>query len=214
MHVYVRAPPEKRINIIQNRRYRMFYYKITDTSDGSEQFLKPSEARRFLSLEDDALKAYADMGAKFGRFVINKLTAEQALYEKEELRLKRQKTAEADSRREYIAEHGASIWCGYLLFAAKFLNRMPAAVSDVNIRTFGNADLSGITMPMIAVYRNPADYPGWFVARVFDHGQPLNIHIRRRKIEEIHADIIKTFPGMIPFAPGAEDDSCIVETWV
>lgn len=141
----------------------MFYYKITDTSDGSEQFLKPSEA---------------------------------------------------DSRREYIAEHGASIWCGYLLFAAKFLNRMPAAVSDVNIRTFGNADLSGITMPMIAVYRNPADYPGWFVARVFDHGQPLNIHIRRRKIEEIHADIIKTFPGMIPFAPGAEDDSCIVETWV
>lgn len=79
MHVYVRAPPEKRINIIQNRRYRMFYYKITDTSDGSEQFLKPSEARRFLSLEDDALKAYADMGAKFGRFVINKLTAEQAL---------------------------------------------------------------------------------------------------------------------------------------
>ena len=214
MHVYVRAPPEKRINIIQNRRYRMFYYKITDTSDGSEQFLKPSEARRFLSLEDDALKAYADMGAKFGRFVINKLTAEQALYEKEELRLKRQKTEEADSRREYIAEHGASIWCGYLLFAAKFLNRMPAAVSDVNIRTFGNADLSGITMPMIAVYRNPADYPGWFVARVFDHGQPLNIHIRRRKIEEIHADIIKTFPGMIPFAPGAEDDSCIVETWV
>lgn len=192
----------------------MFYYKITDTSDGSEQFLKPSEARRFLSLEDDALKAYADMGAKFGRFVINKLTAEQALYEKEELRLKRQKTEEADSRREYIAEHGASIWCGYLLFAAKFLNRMPAAVSDVNIRTFGNADLSGITMPMIAVYRNPADYPGWFVARVFDHGQPLNIHIRRRKIEEIHADIIKTFPGMIPFAPGAEDDSCIVETWV
>nr|DAN69511.1 MAG TPA: hypothetical protein [Caudoviricetes sp.] len=192
----------------------MFYYKITDTSDGSEQFLKPSEARRFLSLEDDALKAYADMGAKFGRFVINKLTAEQALYEKEELRLKRQKTAEADSRREYIAEHGASIWCGYLLFAAKFLNRMPAAVSDVNIRTFGNADLSGITMPMIAVYRNPADYPGWFVARVFDHGQPLNIHIRRRKIEEIHADIIKTFLGMIPFAPGAEDDSCIVETWV
>lgn len=34
MSVYVRAPPEKRINIIQNRRYRMFYYKITDTSDG------------------------------------------------------------------------------------------------------------------------------------------------------------------------------------
>lgn len=214
MHVYVRAPPEKRINIIQNRRYRMFYYKITDTSDGSEQFLKPSEARRFLSLEDDALKAYADMGAKFGRFIINKLTAEQALYEKEELRLKRQETAAADSRREYIAEHGPSIWCGYLLFAAKFIHRTSAAVSDVNIRTFGNADLSGITMPMIAVYRNPADYPGWFVARVFDHGQPLNIHIRRRKIEEIRADIIKAFPGMIPFAPGAEDDSCIVETWV
>ena len=190
----------------------MFYYKITDTSDGSEQFLKPSEARRFLSLEDDALKAYANMGAKFGRFVINKLTTEQAEREKEELRLKRQKNAEADRRREYIAEHGPSIWCGYLLFAAKFIHRTSAAVSDVNIRTFGNADLSGITMPMIAVYRNPADYPGWFVARVFDHGQPLNIHIRRRRIEEIRADIIKTFPGMIPFAPGAEDDSCIVET--
>lgn len=192
----------------------MFYYKITDTSDGSEQFLKPSEARRFLSLEDDALKAYANMRAKFGRFVINKLTTEQAEREKEELRLKRQKNAEADRRREYIAEHGPSIWCGYLLFAAKFIHRTSAAVSDVNIRTFGNADLSGITMPMIAVYRNPADYPGWFVARVFDHGQPLNIHIRRRRIEEIRADIIKTFPGMIPFAPGADDDKVILQVWM
>lgn len=192
----------------------MFYYRITDTSDGSEQYLKPSDARKFLNLEDSVLKAYADMGAKFGRFVINKLTAEQAEREKEELRLKRQKTAVEDRRREYIAKHGPSIWCGYLLFAAEFLHRTPAAVSDVNIRTFGNAELSGITMPMIAVYKNPADYLGWFVARVFDHGRPLNIHIRRRRIEEIHADIIKTFPGMIPFAPGAEDDSHIVETWV
>lgn len=188
----------------------MFYYKITDTENGSEQFLKPADARRFLRLEDDALRAYAEMGAKFGRFVINRLTAEQAEREKEELRLKRQKIAAADRRREYIAEHGPSIWCGYLLFAAKFLHRTSAAVSDVNIRTFGNADLSGITMMMIAVYKNP----GWYVARVFDHGQPLNVHIRRRRIEEIHADVIKTFPGMIPFAPGADDDSHIVETWV
>ena len=214
MHVYVRAPPGNGINIIQTRRYRMFYYRITDTSDGSEQFLKPADARRFLSLEDDALRAYAEMGVQFGKFSIKKLTAEQAEREKEELRLKRQKNAAADRRREYIAKHGPSVWCGYLLFAAKFLHRTSAAVSDVNIRTFGNADLSGITMPMIAVYKNPADYPGWYVARVFDHGQPLNVHIRRRRIEEIHADIIKTFPGMIPFAPGAEDDPCIVETWV
>lgn len=109
----------------------MFYYRITDTSDGSEQFLKPSEARKFLNLEDSALKAYADMGAKFGRFVINRLTAEQAEREKEELRLKRQKDAAADRRREYIAKHGPSIWCGYLLFAAKFLHRMPAAVISI-----------------------------------------------------------------------------------
>ena len=192
----------------------MFYYKITDTENGSEQFLKPSDARRFLSLEDDALRAYAEMGVQFGKFSIKKLTAEQAEREKEELRLKRQKTAAADRRREYIAKHGPNIWCGYLLFAAKFLHRTPVAVSDVNIRTFGNADLSGITMPMIAVYKNPADYPGWYVARVFDHGQPLNVHIRRRRIDEIRTDIIKTFPGMIPFASGAEDDSHIVETWV
>lgn len=39
----------------------MFYYRITDTSDGSEQFLKPSDARKFLNLEDSALKAYADI---------------------------------------------------------------------------------------------------------------------------------------------------------
>lgn len=193
----------------------MFYYRITDTSDGSEQFLKPSDARKFLNLEDSALKAYADMGAKFGRFVINKLTTEQAEREKEELRLKRQKTAAAGRRREYIAKHGPSIWCGYLLFAAKFLNRMPAAVSsDVNIRTFRNADISGITMPCVTVYASPSDYPGWYVARLFDLGHPLNVHIRRRTVEEIRADIIRRFPGMIPFAPGADDDTCIVETWI
>lgn len=69
-------------------------------------------------------------------------------------------------------------------------------------------------MPCITVYASPSDYPGWYVARLFDLGHPLNVHIRRRTVEEIRADIIRKFPGMIPFAPGAEDDSHIVETWV
>ena len=112
----------------------MFYYRITDTSDGSEQFLKPSDARKFLNLEDSALKAYAD--------------------------------------------------------------------------------ISGITMPCVTVYASPSDYPGWYVARLFDLGHPLNVHIRRRTVEEIRADIIRRFPGMIPFAPGADDEPCIVETWI
>lgn len=192
----------------------MLYYRLNDVKNGSVRFMKPSEARIFLNLEDEALKAYADIGEQFGGYVISRITAQQAEREREALEAERMRKAAVSRRSEYIAKHGPSIWCGYLLFAAEFLHRTSAAVSDVNIRTFGNADLSGITMPMIAVYKNPADYPGWFVARVFDHGQPLNIHIRRRRIEEIHADIIKTFPGMIPFAPGAEDDSHIVETWV
>lgn len=129
------SPAGNRINIIiQTRRYRMFYYRITDTSDGSEQFLKPSDARKFLNLEDSALKAYAD--------------------------------------------------------------------------------ISGITMPCVTVYASPSDYPGWYVARLFDLGHPLNVHIRRRTVEEIRADIIRRFPGMIPFAPGADDEPCIVETWI
>lgn len=193
----------------------MLYYRLNDVKNGSVLFMKPSEARIFLNLEDEALKAYADIGEQFGGYVISRITAQQAEREREALEAERMRKAAVSRRSEYIAKHGPSIWCGYLLFAAKFLNRMPAAVSsDVNIRTFRNADLSGITMPMIAVYKNPADYPGWFVARVFDHGRPLNIHIRRRTVEEIRADIIRRFPGMIPFAPGAEDDSHIVETWI
>lgn len=192
----------------------MLYYRLNDVKNGSVRFMKPSEARIFLNLEDEALKAYADMGEQFGGYVISRITAQQAEREREALEAERMRKAAVSRRSEYIAKHGPSIWCGYLLFAAKFLHRTSAAVSDVNIRTFGNADLSGITMPMIAVYKNPADYPGWFVARVFDYSRPLNIHIRRRRIDEIRTDIIKTFPGMIPFAPGADDEPCIVEIWV
>lgn len=193
----------------------MLYYRLNDVKNGSVLFMKPSEARIFLNLEDEALKAYADMGEQFGGYVISRITAQQAEREREALEAERMRKAAVSRRSEYIAKHGPSIWCGYLLFAAKFLNRMPAAVSsDVNIRTFRNAAMSGITMPCVTVYASPSDYPGWYVARLFDHGHPLNVHIRRRTVEEIRADIIRRFPGMIPFAPGADDEPCIVEIWL
>lgn len=88
-------------------------------------------------------------------------------------------------------------------------------IEDVNVGTFAKADISRIGVLAVVIYdMTTKDHPEWFVARIFDNGNPTNFYILRKTYEQITEDIKKAFPQMIPFKPGAEDDKVILQVWM
>lgn len=86
---------------------------------------------------------------------------------------------------------------------------------DINIGTLTKADTSQIRLLAVVVYDTTTkDHPGWYVARIFDGGKPVNCYILRKSYKEIKDDIMKAFPTLIPFNPGAEDDKVILKIWL
>lgn len=74
---------------------------------------------------------------------------------------------------------------------------------------------SDLNFPLITVYKNPKDYPGAFVARVWegDRALPINVLIKRETLQEIRKDIKAAgFTARLPWQQG--DDPVIVETWM
>ena len=82
------------------------------------------------------------------------------------------------------------------------------------VRSFAEVDISGLKLPVICVFRNPADYPGKCVARIFDGAKPTNTVITRDTVDEIRKDITSSFPDMLPFAKCKGDYKSIVESWI
>lgn len=68
------------------------------------------------------------------------------------------------------------------------------------------------TIPIITVYHDPADYPGKFVARVWDVNQPTSL----AAIADTYEELLQAIPTnqMVRMAPDARDDPTIVETWI
>nr|DAI56795.1 MAG TPA: hypothetical protein [Caudoviricetes sp.] len=66
-------------------------------------------------------------------------------------------------------------------------------------------------VPMICVYENPADYPGKYVARLWDLQRPTGFVVVADSLEQIREAIPE---GMVPFNRSGEDDPVIVETWI
>ena len=65
--------------------------------------------------------------------------------------------------------------------------------------------------PMICVYSSPADYPGKYVARLWDLQHPTNLIAVSDTLEGIRRAIPE---GMVVCPRFPNDDSCIVETWI
>lgn len=68
------------------------------------------------------------------------------------------------------------------------------------------------TIPIITVYRNPADYPGKFVARVWDVDRPTSL----AAVADTYEELLEAIPthNMHRMEPSAKDDPVIVETWI
>lgn len=60
---------------------------------------------------------------------------------------------------------------------------------DKKVQSVKEIDFSDLVLPMIAVYKNPEDYPNDCVARVFDLERPTNIVIIKKTVREIKEDI-------------------------
>lgn len=84
---------------------------------------------------------------------------------------------------------------------------------DVIVNSMQEVDFSELLIPMIAVYDNPKDYPGSYVARVYDIDIPTNVVMVKSALQEIEEDI-KTHIGKEFFRRGKEDDETLVGVWM
>ena len=66
-------------------------------------------------------------------------------------------------------------------------------------------------LPLICVYKNPADYPGKYVARLWDVDKPTTLVVLANSLEQIRA--VRP-PEMIIMQRQINDDPVIVETWI
>ncbi len=82
----------------------------------------------------------------------------------------------------------------------------------IRMQTFNYQVLRQKTrMPLITIYRSPKDYPGKYVARVFDLNIPTLLAVTADTLEEIR----KCVPAIMHRMPRRpEDDPCIVEAYV
>ena len=68
------------------------------------------------------------------------------------------------------------------------------------------------TIPIITVYRSPADYPGKFVARVWDVDRPTFL----AAVADTYEELMEAVPTrkMVRMARNPNDDPVIMETWI
>lgn len=82
---------------------------------------------------------------------------------------------------------------------------------SIVLSSLREVDYTTISLPVIAVYDNPKDFPGKFVARVWDMFEPSALCVVKDTLEEIHAAIPQGFHYM---APDVYDDPVIVEVYI
>lgn len=74
-------------------------------------------------------------------------------------------------------------------------------------------DFTGLKLPIITVYKSPRDYPGCYVARVFDMDKPTNVTITRDNLEDLQQDIAE-HTGMVFIPRSMEDGQQVIGTWI
>lgn len=68
------------------------------------------------------------------------------------------------------------------------------------------------TMPIITIYNSPTDYPGKYVARVFDVDKATNL----AAVADTYEGLLEAIPtgSMVRLDRNPNDDPVILETWV
>lgn len=82
-------------------------------------------------------------------------------------------------------------------------------LQDKKVQSVKGIDFGGLVLPIIAVYKNPEDYPNDCVARVFDLERPTNVIIVKESLKEIMEDI-EEHTDMVFFDQRLDDVSSLV----
>jgi endonuclease V-like protein UPF0215 family len=83
---------------------------------------------------------------------------------------------------------------------------------DKVVKTFDIHRIAKSTrFPLICIYKNPADYPGKYVARLWDVDKPTNLVAIAESLEEIRET---KPPEMVIMQRQPNDDPVIIETWI
>ncbi len=84
--------------------------------------------------------------------------------------------------------------------------------NDITVERFNGAQIQRtVKAPIICVYNGPTDYPGQFVARLWDLDKPTRYIVVADTLEAVRAAIPE---DMIRFHRDQSDDPCIVESWI
>lgn len=70
-----------------------------------------------------------------------------------------------------------------------------------------------VQLPLICIYKHPADYPNKYIARLWDAQHVIPTHIIT--MADTLVDIRQTIPAsMVPLQRDSSDDQCIIESWI
>lgn len=67
-------------------------------------------------------------------------------------------------------------------------------------------------VPIIAIYYNTSDFPGLYVARLFDINKPTPYMVKAQTMEELYERL--PLGNMVKIQRAPCDDPVIVETWI
>ena len=84
---------------------------------------------------------------------------------------------------------------------------------EKRVESIKEVDFSGLKVPFVAVYRSPEDFPGMYVARVYDLDKPTDTVMVKTKLEDIVADIQEN-TRMVFVPRGKEDVPALVGVWM
>lgn len=82
------------------------------------------------------------------------------------------------------------------------------------VQSMERVDLSELVCPIIVVYQNPMDFPGYCLARVFDGTRPTNTAVLKRFLVEIQRDIEKYTTGMHFITRTENDPLSVIGVWI
>ena len=90
---------------------------------------------------------------------------------------------------------------------------MKAQSRDIIIESFQNLAMKQLChVPIVAVYQSPKEYPGKFVARLWDIHKKPKLYIM---VKDTLAGIQENIPiHMVRLPPTPQDDPILIETWI
>lgn len=95
----------------------------------------------------------------------------------------------------------------------KSLLHIEKTVLDRKVDSASQMNLERLKLPLIAIYQNPDDYPGYYIARLFDIDRPTNVVMMKKELAELQKDI-REHTGLVWIKRSPNDVPALVGTWI